>query len=84
MLYNIYRTSLDNRNELCIKNQYQIDAVEYITGEMIGDKLPAIMSNEASLIYHKMRFMKSGETFQYNDFLIECIQDVSEKYQFAE
>lgn len=73
MLYNIYRTSPDNSNELCLKNQYQIDAVEYITGEMIGDKLPAIMSDEASLVYHKMRFMKPGEIFQYNEFLIECM-----------
>jgi hypothetical protein len=73
MHYNVYRTSPDGTKELCFKKQYQIDTVEFITGEMIGDSLPAIMSSEANLIYNRMRFLKSGETFQYNEFLIEKI-----------
>lgn len=73
MVFNVYRTSPDLGKELCLKKQYASDIVEYLTGEILGDTLPAILSEKAGGIYNGMRLMKFGETFEYEDYLIECI-----------
>ncbi len=74
MIFNVYRVAQDGAKDLFLKEQYSSDVVEYVTGEILGDTLPAILSPKAAELYNGMRLMKKGDTFTYGDYFVECMK----------
>lgn len=67
MILNVYRVAPDDKREMCFKEPYFGHIAECVTGEILGDTLPAILSPKARELYNGMRLMKQGINLPYSD-----------------